>query len=238
LKSRLLIIAVLLCTSVLAWPDKDKLVDSGSFGIFQGGKRVATETFTVKEQPGGSVANSEIKVDDGSKHPSQTARIEFTSAGELRRYEWHELTPVKAEALVTSSDPFLMEHLILSPEQKPVDQPFMLPNTTLILDHNFFLLRQILAWRYLASGCKPSGANMECRLPPAKFGVLIPQELTSAQVTMEYGGLEKVTVRGVQRDLYRLNLKWDGPDWSLWLDASYKLIRVVVAGADTEVVRD
>ncbi len=115
----------------------------------------------------------------------------------------------------------------------------MLPTSTMVLDNNFFLQRQLLAWRYMASGCRQSGRNTECHLLPAKFGVLVPQALTSMAVTMEYGGREKISVRGVPRELYRLNLKSaDGPDWSLWLDDSYKLIRITVAGESTEVVRD
>ncbi len=215
-----------------------KVVDSGSFGIFRGGKRVATETFRIEQQPGGSTATFQLKMDDGSKEPAQTSEMELTSAGGLKRYEWHQLTPEKAEAVVTPNDPFIVERMISAPDAKPIQQPFLVPPTTVILDNNFFAQRELLAWRYLAGGCKPGTKEMECKLAPEKFGVLVPQGLTTGTVTMESAGWEKVPVRGVERNLIRLNLKTDSGDWALWLDNSYKLVRMVIAGQDTEVVRD
>ena len=35
---------------------------------------------------------------------------------------------------------------------KPAEQPFLMPSTTAILDNNFFVHREVLAWRYL--GCR------------------------------------------------------------------------------------
>jgi len=215
-----------------------KVVDSGSFGIFRDGKRVATESFKIEQQPEGSIASFQLKMDDGSKLPAQTAEMELTGSGELKRYEWHQLSPDKAEATVTPNDPFLMERMVAASDAKPVQQPFLVPPTTVILDNNFFAQRELLAWRYLAGGCKQAAGEMQCKLPLAKFGVLVPQALTTATVTMESAGWETVPIRGVQRKLIRLNLKTESGDWGLWLDSSYKLIRIVIAGENTEVLRD
>ena len=38
-----------------------KQVDAGSFGVFQNGHRVGTETFSIYETPNGSVIQSEFK---------------------------------------------------------------------------------------------------------------------------------------------------------------------------------
>ena len=181
-------IGLVLLASVSAFGKSGQLVDSGSFGIFRDGKRVATETFSIQQQPGGSVANFQLKMDDGSKQPAQTSDMELGGSGELRRYEWHQASPDKAEAVVTPSDPFLIEHLVSGPDAKPVQQPFLVPASTVILDNNFFAQRELLAWRYMAGGCKAGTAKMECRLPPAKFGVLVPQALTTGLVTMCTGG--------------------------------------------------
>jgi hypothetical protein len=54
---------------------------------------------------------------------------------------------------------------------------------------------------------------------------------------MESVGWENVPVRGVERRLIRLNLKTENGDWALWLDSSYKLVRML-AGDSTEVLRD
>ena len=215
-----------------------RVVDSGSFGIYREGKRVATETFKIEQQPGGSTATFQLKMDDGSRQPAQTAEMELTSTGALKRYEWHQLSPDKADAEVTPNDPFLMEKLTSAPGAKPVQQPFLAPPTTVILDNNFFAQRELLAWRYMAGGCKPGAQAMECKLPPEKFGVLVPQALTTATVTMESVGWEKISVRGTERNLIRLNMKTESGDWALWLDNSYKLVRIFIAGQNTEVLRD
>jgi hypothetical protein len=47
-----------------------------------------------------------------------------------------------------------------------------------------------------------------------------------------------VNLRGVERDLIRLNLKTEGSEWGMWLDSNYKLVRIVVASENTEVLRD
>jgi hypothetical protein len=233
---------VRLCIAVLvvaAGADSgSKVVDSGSFGIFRQGKRVATETFKIEQQPGGSMAKFQLKMDDGSKEPVQTSEMELSSSGALKRYEWHQLIPEKAEALVTPNDPFLMERLVSAAGAKPVQQPFLVPPTTVILDNNFFAQRELLAWRYMAGGCKAGTKEMECKLAPEKFGVLVPQALNTATVTMESVGWEKVPIRGAERNLIRLNLKTDSGDWALWLDNSYKLVRMLIEGENTEVLRD
>ena len=95
--------------SVLLNAAATQTVDSGSFGVFVNGRRVATESFTVRQEAGGSVANSEVKIEDGSNKPSQTAETQLTGGGELKRYEWHQFTPSKADAIVTPNEPFLVE---------------------------------------------------------------------------------------------------------------------------------
>jgi hypothetical protein len=218
--------------------EANKVVDSGSFGIFREGKRVATETFKIQQVPGGSTASFQLKMDDGSKEPAQTSEMELTSSGALKHYEWHQLSPEKAEAVVTPNDPFLMERMVSAPEAKPIQQPFLAPPTTVILDNNFFAQRELLAWRYMAGGCKPGTQGTECKLAPEKFGILVPQGLTTAVVTMESMGWEKVAIRGTQRNLIRLNLKTDSGDWSLWLDSTYKLVRMLIPAQNMEVLRD
>lgn len=231
-----------LCLALLAgaaWADSSvKVVDSGSFGIFRDGKRVATEIFKIEQHPGGSSANFQLKLEDGSKVPAQTAEMELTPSGALKRYEWHQLSPEKADAVVTPNEPFLVEKMMSSPEAKPIQQPFLVPPTTVILDNNFFAQRELLAWRYMASGCTQANGEMQCKLPPAKFGVLIPQGLNTTTVTMQSVGWQKVSIRGAERNLIRLDMKTDSGDWAMWLDRDYKIIRMLIAGDNTEVLRD
>ena len=59
---------LLLLSAALAGPAKDKepadqTVDAGSFGVFMNGRRVATEKFSIQQNPAGSVATSEFKTE-------------------------------------------------------------------------------------------------------------------------------------------------------------------------------
>ena len=242
MRKAIILMAVLTCLAVAPglWASGSSIqeIDSGSYGIYVNGKRVATETFKIEQKAGGSNFSAEIKMQDGSPKPTQNCEIQMSSVGELKHYEWHQFSPSEAQAVITPSEPFLVEHLTNAPGQKPVEQPFMLPTTTLVLDNNFFSQRELLAWRYMATGCKQNAGRTECRLQPTKFGVLVPQGLTSASVEMNYGGRETVSIRGTPRELTRLNLNSDGAEWSLWVDDNYKLIRILVPSENTEVLRD
>jgi hypothetical protein len=68
----------------------------------------------------------------------------------------------------------------------------------------------------------------------------VPQDRTSLKVQIEVVGKEKVTIRGAERELLRLNLSAEDFDWALWVDDhdQFKLIRVAIPADSTEVVRD
>src|SRR5581483_2215599 len=102
----------------------------------------------------------------------------------------------------------------------------------------FFVQRQVLAWRYLAAGCHPAPGQQGCRLAKAQFGVLVPRQRASALVSMEYVGREKVVVKGAERELNRFKLESDGSEWGLWFDDQHRLVRVIIAAQNTEVLRD
>jgi hypothetical protein len=115
-----------------------------------------------------------------------------------------------------------------------------MPNTSAILDNNFFVHREVLAWRYLATNCHPEAGAQKCQKDSADFGVLVPQDRTSLRLRMELVGREKVMVHGTERELLRLNLKGESFTWALWVDENdkFKLMRVLIADDNTEVVRD
>lgn len=230
--------AILLCTVSLcaARTDPGQVVDSGSFGVFVGGKRVATETFSVHQAPTGSVAKSELKVDAGAG--SQVSELEIGANGQLRRYEWHELSPGKGESVVVPNGEFLTERLTPAPGEKPFEQPFLVSASTSILDDYFFLHREILAWRYLASACTLKEGNFQCKTEKVQLGVLIPHQRTSMLVSVQYLSREKVTIAGVARELTKFSLNSEAGDWFIWLDDSLKLVRILIPAENTEVLRD
>ena len=103
-----------LVISVPAW-SKDKAkedasttVDSGSFGIFTGGLRVATETFTIKQGSQGSMVSSDFKATQGEQNAEQSSVLQLTPSGDLRSYDWKELNPGKTVATVVPDESFLI----------------------------------------------------------------------------------------------------------------------------------
>ena len=217
-------------------PAVNMAVDSGSFGIFIKGRRVATETFTIGQQSGNSSIKSELK-EAGGDSVSQKSDLEIGSTGDLLRYEWSQSSG--GSLSVFPNNDFLKEVITTSSSTKPAEQAFLLPTSSPILDNNFFVHREVLAWKYLAiAPCKDDGGHRHCE--PADFGALVPQDRTSMPIRMALEGKEKVTIRGTERELLRLSLHGEGFDWSLWVDENdhFKLIRVEIPADNTVVERD
>jgi hypothetical protein len=254
-KKSIFLIAVLMFTTVLGASDDKKparkVADAGSFGIFVNGNRVATETFHIEEGPEVSTATSEIKVSQGgSVQALQTAEMQVTTKGDLRLYTWRSSVPAKEETTVVPNDQLLVEHLTTA-DLKKLDVPYLLPLSTVILDDNFFSHREILLWRYLASGCTPKSNGLACN--PSQFSFLNPRQHASGTAMMALAGPEKVTVNGVAKDLTKIRLDvYDGAPtvhmmdesspqvmhWFLWIDANFMVIKMAVPANNVEVVRD
>lgn len=214
-----------------------QMVDSGSFSVLVNGHSAATETFSVQQlSGGGSTIKSEMKEVGGA---SQTSELQLTAGGEIVRYEWREASPGKSQLVLVPNDQFLKETITTGPGGKSTDQPFLLPASTAVLDNNFFVHREVLAWRYLGTNCKSEGGKLQCSTASADFGAVVPQDQLSTRVSLELKGREKIQVHGAERELMRVNLKGDGGgEWALWLDDQFKLVRIVIASQNTEVVRD
>ena len=207
-------------------------VDAGSFGIFKAGRRLATETFRIEQASDSSTTTSEIKLEDGTSN--QTSELLLSPRGELRKYLWREAKPEQAETTLTPGDEVLMEHIV-DGGQKPHDVPFLIPPSTNVLDDYFFVHREILLWKYIASSC---ASLADCKLSKSTVGVINPHQQSSYSVDVEYVGQENIAVRGAQQKLRRFNLKSEDGEWSLWIDDQMKLVKISIVGDDTEVVRD
>ncbi|MGD1214145.1 MAG: hypothetical protein ABR861_04080 [Terriglobales bacterium] len=216
-----------------------KNVDSGSFGVFQNGHRVGTETFSIYQTSNGSVIQSEFKTENAPTPAVQTSEMQLTASGDIRRYEWNELSPEKAESVVLPNDDFLTQKWRTGPQQKEQEQPYLLPASTSILDDYFFIHREVLAWKFLGAACKQEKGQVQCPLKQrAQFGTMNPHQHSSAPLSAEFLGREKVSLKGGQQDLIKLELKNDAGTWQLWLDDQFKVMRMSVVGENTEVDRD
>jgi len=217
-----------------------KTVDSGSFGIYINGQRVATERFSIQQTATGSTVDSQLQEEGANQKAAQNSRMQVTAQGELLRYEWHELTPEKLDLELLPNDQFLIERVVMKPGEKAIEQPFLLPSSTVVLDNNFFVHRELLAWRYLAQSCKQDAGKFQCVSGPISFGVVVPQGRSSMRVSIEPVGREKIQVGGKERELARFTLKSEDNEWSFWLDDQdhFKLVKIAIVGEKTEVVRD
>jgi len=216
-----------------------KNVDSGSFGVFQNGHRVGTETFSIYQTSNGSVIQSEFKTENAPTPAVQTSEMQLTASGDIRRYEWNELSPEKAESVVLPNDDFLTQKWRTGPQQKEQEQPYLLPASTSILDDYFFIHREVLAWKFLGASCKQDKGLVQCPLKQrAQFGTMNPHQHSSAPLSAEFLGREKVSLKSGQQDLLKLELKTEAGTWQLWLDDQFKVMRMLVVGENTEVDRD
>jgi hypothetical protein len=216
----------------------EKIVDSGSFGVFNSSHRVATETFSIKQGAEGSVVSSEFKSEQGEQKAQQTSELQLTPSVELRQYAWKELLPEKTEATVLPNDTFLIERFGTGSNDKQHEQNFLLPASTSILDDYFFIQREVLAWKYLATACRQEKGGLGCPLKQkVQFGTLNPHARSSMPVSIEFTGREKLTIRGSEHELNRFILRSESGDWAFWLDDEFKLVRLLADGG-TEVVRD
>ncbi len=235
---------LLLISAAVAGPAKDKepeyqSVDAGSFGVFMNGRRVATEKFSIQQNPAGSIATSEFKTEVATAPAVQSSELQLEPNGDLRKYEWKEVSPGKARAVITPNDNLLIERSTNNPQDKEEEHPFLLPLSTSVLDDYFFIHREILVWKYLATGCRQDKGQVACpKDQQVKFGAINPHQRSSLLVSMAFTGKEKTPVHGVERELNHFLLKSDAGDWSLWLDDQFKLVRILVPSDNTEVVRD
>lgn len=217
-----------------------KKVDAGSFGVFIDGHRIGTETFSVVQNANGSIIQSEFKT-EGSAAPTaaQSSEMQLSANGEIRRYDWRELSPGKAQYSVVPNDDFLSEKWSETPQDKPREQAFLLSTSTSILDDYFFVHRELLAWKFLAASCKQENSQVKCPLKQrTQFGTLNPRQRASAPVTVQFAGREKLTLHGSEQELTKLELKSETGDWDLWLNDQLMLQRIAIPAEKTEVVRD
>jgi hypothetical protein len=219
----------------------EQVVDSGSFGVFMNGHRVGTETFSVIQDRSGSVIKSEFKTENDPNGGAsvQSSEMHLNPNGEIRRYDWKELSPEQASSVVLPNDQFLNQKWRTGPQAKEQEQPYLLPASTSILDDYFFVHREILVWKFLAASCKQEKGEVQCPLKQrAQFGTLDPRQHSSAPLSAEFLGREKINLKGTQQEFNKIELKTEAGAWLLWLDDRFKLVRIWIEGDNTEVIRD
>jgi hypothetical protein len=216
-----------------------KMVDSGSFGVFMNGQRVATETFSIHQDDAGSSVLSDFKTEAGMDKAAQNSELQLDAKGNLKNYDWKETSPGQSQASVFPANDFLTERFSKNPQEKPHEQPFLLPSSTTILDDYFLIQREVLAWRFLATTCKQENGQLSCPLKQSvQLGTLNPHTRQSMPVGVQYSGREKISVHNAERELIRLDVTSELGSWALWLDDQLKVQRILDQSSNTEIVRD
>jgi hypothetical protein len=74
----------------------------------------------------------------------------------------------------------------------------------------------------------------------AQFGTLNPHQHSSASLSVEFVGPEKVSLKGGQQELLKLELKNDAGTWQLWLEGhdQFRVMRMSIVGENTVADRD
>jgi hypothetical protein len=230
---------MLACTGRAEDKVKVSVVDSGSFGIIVKGTRVATETFRVEQRGQSSFVVSELKTEDATP-ATQTAELELAANGALKKYTWKETKPGDAGIVVEPQDEqFLSLRVTPNGTSVPKVSTHALSPATSIIDDNFFSQMQVLAWKYMAMGCRPgpNGVN-ECVWNEQKLPTLNPHQQEPLLIAMTFVGQQKIKMKGVEHSYKTFKLTGESGDWTLWFNDENKLVRVVIAAESTEVLRD
>jgi hypothetical protein len=184
------------------------IADHGIFRVFQDGQPVGSERFSVQQNGAATIVHSAIDYELSDRHVRQESELNLSSDTNLESYVWHE---GKAIITVDYRDGWLMSHY--QPETGAArDFQFIMPNTTAIVDSNFYVDWQLLAGRYDAA---LGGAQ--------QFRVFVPHEGDPDQVTISSEG--SATVPESNHPLLHLKAVTNAATLDLYMDG-HKLVRL------------
>jgi hypothetical protein len=224
-------------------------VDSGTFSISVAGRRVASETFHVNQRQDGSTITSELTFADANVKARQSAEMAMQPNGLLKKYTWKEVAPGNAQIVVEPQDEqFMVSHVSETANANPKDTVHPLAPETSIMDDNFFSHMEVLTWKYMAFGCKLNAQQQTvCNWRPLRMPVFVPHQQQSMIVEVSYLGVQKAKLPDGKEIEFKTfsfvpedpsNFKAEGGNYLLWLDDQNKLVKVVVAADNIEVLRD
>jgi len=219
-----------------------KTVDASSFSILVNGRQVAREIFHIESHSGEALIHSELHYANGDTKAEQTADLQLGANGTLKKYMWKESLPGNSMVAVDPvNDNFLtlryVENGTDMTKAKDLTQP--LGTDTNILDDNFFSHIEVLAWKYLASACKPNEKGVtQCKADAIRYPILIPHQQTSFIMSVQLTGQAKCKWKSADHDCTSLKLTTESGEWTVFLDsADYKMLRVLTPDG-LEVVRE
>ena len=199
--------------------------DKGAFKILVNGKEMGEEKFDIG--PNGGTGDwtahgvSQITAPDGTK-TIVTGALEFRADGTPVRYEWSTQSAKKAAATITFNGPVASIELHIG-DARPFTQQLTFSSPQIvILDNNLYYQYAVLAHLY----------DWQKKGPQA-FSVLVPQEATPGNVTVESLGSQNVD----GKKLDELSVKSEDLEVDVYLEGP-RVVRIVVPSANGEIVRE
>jgi hypothetical protein len=205
--------------AALAAADNAFASEKGKFRILVDGKQVGKEEFEISQVNRDWIAkgSSEIQLPQGASHVTGT--LALRPDGTPVRYEWSTAGAKKAGAAIEFNGSVATIQLHLE-NARPFTQQFTFESPRVaVLDNNLYHQYAILARLYDWA-----------KKGPQVLSVLVPQEMTPGNVTVESLGK-------TEGKFEELRVKTDDLELSLFLD-NMKLVRIVVPRANAEILRD
>jgi hypothetical protein len=196
--------------------------DKGTLRITVNGQKVGKEEFEIAPDGANWIAHgtTEIQSEKGVTHVTGT--LVLRPDGTPVHYEWSTQGAKKASAKVDFNGPTATSELHVG-AARPFTQQFTFPSPRVaVLDNNLYDQYAVLAHLY---DWNKKGSQT--------FPVLVPQELTPGSATVDSLGKQEVD----GKKLEELRVTTEDNDIDLYLDGS-RLVRIIVPGANAEIVRE
>jgi len=198
--------------------------DKGKFRILLDGQPAGTEEFAIAPNGKEWLARGTTEVRAPSGPATQVAaKLTLLADGTPLRYEWSTQGQKKASATVEFQGGRAKMTLHMEGAQPFIQQLSFGSPRVAVLDNNVYHHYAILARLY---DWNAKGAQT--------FPVLIPQDMTPGNITVESAGSE--TADGSPLEVLRAHT----PDLelNLYLDANHRLVRLTVPASKAEIRRE
>jgi hypothetical protein len=195
--------------------------DKGKLVITVDGQSVGTEEFSITRDGSDWVAHGTTDIHAGKEIARVNGELRLNSAGEPLRYVWSTAGEKKATSTTVFEGLTAKITLDLG-DGKPINQDFRFASPVVILDNNLYHQYEVLArvYNWTAGG-------------PQNFAVLIPQEQSPGNITVE--SLGSATLDGAKYS--QLVVRTEDLQVNVYVDASHRLMRLIVPSSKAEIRR-
>jgi hypothetical protein len=203
--------------------------EEGQFSIYIAGKEIGREKFSIQSSSDSVTSSSTVSFRyPGNKRQTVTIETELTMDDRLVPRTYQLRTDVEGQkgAMKATFVPgqAAFEYLAAGSFRK---SGLLVGNQYTILDtnvfHHFIFIARLFDFQ--------SGQNLQSR------EVIIPQELDKGTLKIRDVGLEKISIKGKNRDLHHLKADSGTVQIDLWIDDQHMLYKIALTAKGIEVVR-